>query len=296
METWIYSIAGAGLVSLLSLVGGIGLLLREAFLKKTVTVLVGLAVGVLLGDAFVHLLPEAVELTEAPRTVSVLVLAGVLVFFALEKIVQWRHSHALTISKRGQDIRSYTRMCLIGDAVHNFVDGAIIASSFLVSPTIGIASTIAIIAHEVPQEISDVAILVHGGYSTRRAIWLNFLCALTVVPGVLCTLLFTLPFAAFAGYLLPIAAGGFIYIAACDLIPQLQEEVAPKMQFAQGAAIVTGLVFIAGALVLEERMEGRSEVHVPTTVSMNQISLSVDEQGVFVSVALERKSSPGVKP
>jgi zinc and cadmium transporter len=290
METWIYSIAGAGLVSLLSLVGGVGLLLREAFLKKTVTVLVGLAVGVLLGDAFVHLLPEAVELTEAPRTVSVLVLAGVLVFFALEKIVKWRHSHALTVSKRGQNIRSYAHMCLIGDAVHNFVDGAIIASSFLVSPTIGIASTIAIIAHEVPQEIGDVAILVHGGFSTRRSIWLNFLCALTVIPGALCTLLFSLPFAAFAVYLLPIAAGGFIYIAASDLIPQLQEDVAPKMQFAQGAAIVAGLVFIAGALVLEERMEGRSQGYIPATVSLSQVNSSVDKPEVSVSVALQRNS------
>jgi zinc and cadmium transporter len=142
---------------------GISLLLSEAFLKKAVSVLVGLAVEVLLADACVHLLPEDVELTQAPRTVSILVLAGVLTFFAMERIVKWRHSHSLGPTGHGQNVKSYAHMCLIGDAVHNLVDGAIIASSSLVSPAVGFATAVAIVAHEIPQKISDVAILVHGG-------------------------------------------------------------------------------------------------------------------------------------
>jgi zinc and cadmium transporter len=262
--------------------------LRETFLKKTVTVLVGLAVGVLLGDAFVHLLPEALELTEAPRTVSILVRAGVLLFFVVEKIVKWRHSHSLNMSKHGEDVRSYARMCLIGDAVHNFIDGGIIASSFLVSPTVGIASTIAVIAHEIPQEISDVAVLVHGGYSSRRAVCLNFICALTVIPGVFCTMLFSLPFAA---YLLPVAAGGFIYVAASDLIPQLQEESAPKMQFAQAGAILAGLAFIAGAFVLESSMGRRSQFSASSTVQMERLDRLTEALVDPVLVRTEAQSS-----
>jgi zinc and cadmium transporter len=262
METWYYSMASALLVSAISVVGAIGLFLGEQSLRQAITVLVGLAVGVLLGDAFVHLLPEAMELTEAPRRVSVLVLAGVLAFFSMEKIVKWRHSHSLTLSN-DQDVRSYTRMCLIGDGLHNFIDGAIIASSFLVNPTVGIATTIAIIAHEIPQEIGDVAILVHGGYSTRRAVWLNFLCALTVIPGVVCTLLFSLQFAGSVPYLLPIAAGGFIYIAASDLIPQLHEELPPRTQLAQVMAIASGIFFITSATMLEEKLDPKTRASVP---------------------------------
>jgi len=242
MTVWISALGAALLIALLSLVGAAALLLPQKYLARGLTYLVSLAVGVLLGDAFIHLLPEAIEGTKSPTLVSSLTLLGIVLFFVLEKVVQWRHDHRLADATT----KPLAQMNLIGDAVHNFIDGAIIASSFLVAPTAGWATTLAIIAHEIPQEVGDVGTLVYGGYTPRRAAWLNFLCALTALPGAGCTLLF----GALAGdgviYLLPVAAGGFIYIAASDLIPELHREPQLHRQIGQGVSICLGM----GAMIL----------------------------------------------
>ncbi|MBM4259899.1 MAG: ZIP family metal transporter [Deltaproteobacteria bacterium] len=260
MEIWIFTLASAALVSAVSLVGGVGLLLREEFLRKIVTVLVGLAVGVLLGDVFIHLLPESLSEIQSPRLVSALILLGIFLFFALEKFVKWQHHHVVSQQDCDLGARSCAHMCLVGDAVHNFTDGMIIASSFLVSPVVGLTTTVAVIAHEIPQELSDVGVLFYGGYSTRRAVWLNYLCSLTVIPGALLTLLLSGWIDGVAVYLLPIAAGGFIYIAASDLIPQLQHKSPLRIEFAQTATMAVGVLLMAGVILLEERLEQHAKL------------------------------------
>lgn len=268
MEIWIFTLASAALISAVSLVGGVGLLLREEFLRKIVTVLVGLAVGVLLGDVFIHLLPESLKEIQSPRLVSALILAGIFLFFVLEKFVKWQHRHVVSQQDYDLGARSCAQMCLVGDAVHNFTDGMIIASSFLVSPVVGLTTTVAVIAHEIPQEISDVGVLFYGGYTTRRAVWLNYLCSLSVIPGAVLTLLLSGWIDSVAIYVLPIAAGGFIYIAASDLIPQLQQKSPLRIEFAQAATMAAGVLLMAGVIVLEERLEERALASAGANVSV----------------------------
>jgi zinc and cadmium transporter len=234
----------------MSLVGAFGLLMRPQTLQKLLQFLVSLAVGVMLGQAFIHLIPDAAQHTGSMRTVLLLVLAGMLLFFFLEKVVRWQHHHEV-LAPNG-NVLPVARMNLIGDAVHNFIDGALMAGSFLVSPTLGWTTTAAIIAHEIPQEIGDMGALVYGGYSPRRAVWLNFLCSLTCVLGVAVTLLFGAWLQAPMIYLLPIAAGGFIYIAASDLIPALHNDSRLHVQYGQGLVIGLG----AGLMLLVGVLEG----------------------------------------
>ncbi len=238
MQIWISALGATLLVALLSLVGAVALLLPRQRLERSLTYLVSLAVGVLLGDAFIHLIPEAIMATQSPVTVSAIILAGILLFFLLEKVVKWRHDHRLA---DGGTTRPLAQMNLIGDAVHNFIDGTIIASSFLVAPTAGWATTLAIIAHEIPQEIGDIGTLVYGGYQPRRAAWLNFLCALSAVAGAAVTLMVSAFVSFGVVYLLPIAAGGFIYIAASDLIPELHQEPVVRRQIGQAVSICAGI-------------------------------------------------------
>jgi zinc and cadmium transporter len=257
-----YSIAAALLVSAVSLVGAAAVWLPKKWLDRSLTFLVSLAVGVLLGDAFIHLLPDALAETRQPVAVMLLALAGILLFFVLEKFVKWRHHHGLSREGfapgggqiGGQAVRPFARMNLIGDAVHNFIDGTIIASSFLVSPTVGLATTAAIIAHEIPQEVGDVGALVSGGYAPRRAARLNFLCSLTALAGALVTLACGLLVGQYVVWLLPLAAGGFIYIAASDLIPELHAETVVRRQFGQAAMIGVGMSAMLLVIAFERLM------------------------------------------
>jgi zinc and cadmium transporter len=250
MSIWLSALAAGALVSVVSFVGAFSLLLRPRALRKLLQFLVGLAVGMLLGEAFIHLIPHAVQETGSIRTVSLFVIVGILLFFFLEKVVRWQHYHEAP--PPGGKVLPMAPMNLIGDAAHNFIDGTLIAGGFLVSPTLGWTTTAAIIAHEIPQEIGDLGVLVYGGYSPRRAVWLNFLCSLTCVFGVTATLLFGTWLQAPMIYLLPIAAGSFIYIAASDLIPTLHNKSALSAQYGQGVVIGLG----AGLMLLVGVLEG----------------------------------------
>ncbi|MGC4028482.1 MAG: ZIP family metal transporter [Steroidobacteraceae bacterium] len=218
---WIPSLAAAFAVSLVSLSGAFTLWISPARLRTLVPLLVSLAIGVLLGDAFLHLIPESAEQLGSISETCLFVLSGILLFFTIEKIIRGQHHHEIFDAETGARPQPHARMNLIGDAVHNFTDGVLIAGSFAADATLGIATTAAILAHEIPQEIGDVGALIHGGYTPRRALVLNFFCALTVVAGVLATLVAGYWAAGLLPYLLPIAAGGFIYIAAADFIPAL---------------------------------------------------------------------------
>jgi zinc and cadmium transporter len=255
LNSWTFSIAGSLLVCLVSLTGSFALFVKPQLLERNVNFLVSLSVGVLLGDAFLHLIPDSLARIGSIQIVMLWTLGGILLFFMLEKVVRWQHRHEVYPSqeKSLKPIRPLARMNLIGDAVHNFIDGTLIAGSFLVSPVAGITTTLAIVIHEIPQEIGDVGALVYGGYAPRKAVWYNFLCSLTCLAGAVCMLIAGSWLQEGTLYLLPLAAGGFIYIASSDLIPELHKKGAMSHHLAQGLLISLGI----GAMILVTYLENR---------------------------------------
>ncbi|MEM0437770.1 MAG: ZIP family metal transporter [Candidatus Micrarchaeia archaeon] len=239
------------LVSVLSLVGIALLALNERLRPSVLAYMVAFAVGGMLGGAMFHLLPEAIEETEEPMLVFALALLGFLAFFIIEKFLHWRHCHDEGCEMHGHEnsnakarVKPVAYLNLVGDMIHNFVDGAIISASFMANVPLGIASTIAIALHEIPQELGDFAVLVHSGLTPRKALLYNFMSALGAVFGALLTYYALESVGGLANLLLPIAAGGFIYIAAVDLVPELHRERKPVISVMQFGMIVLGLVLM----------------------------------------------------
>ena len=247
-EVWIYTLASVFLVSVISLVGILALSLKDKILKKLLVIIVSFSAGALLGDAFIHLLPEIVESEGFTLSISLYVLFGIFVFFVVEKLINWRHCHDIACETHSQ---SFTYMNLVGDGVHNFIDGMVIAGSFLVSVHLGIATTVAVILHEVPQEIGDFAVLVYGGFKKSKALMYNLLAALAAVVGASIMLVLENYIAYLPIFLVPFTAGGFIYIAGSDLIPELHKEVRPWVSLAQIIALVTGVGIMVLLIVFE---------------------------------------------
>jgi len=182
--------------------------------------MVALSSGALLGGAFIHLMPEGIEKVNDPGEFFLIILLSIISYLLIEKLLHWRHCH-----KTGKcNVHSFGYMNLLGDAVHNFIDGLIIASSFIVSIPLGVTTTIAIALHEIPQEIGDFGVLLYAGIEKKRALLLNFFVALTVVAGAVCGWFLIPHIEAITGFLLPIAAGGFIYIALSDMLPELRKD------------------------------------------------------------------------
>ena len=222
--TVLYILIATIIISLISLISVFSLYLSDEKLTIWLPRLIVLAIGVLLGDAFLHLIPDAIEI-DAENVSSVLLwtLVGIIAFFFLESILHRTHDHNWEAHAEPKNKpATFGKMNLLGDGAHNFVDGILIASSFLVDTSLGITTTIAIALHEVPQEISDVAVLIHSGYTKKRAIFLNFLCATMCIAGGACTLLLSQTMEIGLSGMLAFTAGGFIYIATSDLIPLLQ--------------------------------------------------------------------------
>ncbi|MCM8819547.1 MAG: ZIP family metal transporter, partial [Candidatus Omnitrophica bacterium] len=180
MKIWIYTIFSTILVSIISFVGIFALAIKREFLNKILLFLVSFAVGALFGDAFLHILPESFEKLGIGVFASSLVIVGILVFFILEQFLRWRHCH-IPIST--EHLHPVARLNLIGDSLHNFIDGMIIASSFSVDIKIGITTTLAIILHEIPQEIGDFGVLIYGGFLPKKALFFNFIAALFAILG-----------------------------------------------------------------------------------------------------------------
>lgn len=231
-------LASVTAVSLVSFVGVIFIGLKENLLKRILMILVGFSSGTLIGSAFLDLLPEALSEMDAVR-VFTYVIVGIMVFFALEKFLYWRHCH------EGEcPVHMFAYLNLIGDGVHNFIDGMIIAATFMFSMDLGFATTLAVIFHEVPQEIGDFGIQVYGGLARRKALAYNFLSALAAVAGAIITY--------FLSYLqnmevllVAFAAGGFIYIAATDLMPELHKKSRAGESVVQFVTILLGLGLMA---------------------------------------------------
>ena len=247
MMIYLYSIISVLIVSLISLIGVFALSLQDKFLRKYLFLLVSLAVGALLGDAFIHLIPEVFETGGNSILLSIGIIIGIFIFFVLEKILHWHHHHDF----ENHSSHPIGNLVLISDGIHNLIDGLIIGASYLVGIHVGIATTIAVILHEIPQEIGDFGVLLHSGYSKVKAVWMNFLSALLAIIGVIITLLLGEMTTSFTLWLIPIAAGGFIYIAMSDLIPELQKTKEIKHSLIQLVVIAVGVGAMALLFIVE---------------------------------------------
>ncbi|PIW96698.1 ZIP family metal transporter [Candidatus Kaiserbacteria bacterium CG_4_8_14_3_um_filter_38_9] len=236
------------IISLISFIGVLALVLKRDLLNKSIFILVSLAVGALLGDVFIHIIPEAYDKIAGRTNVAFLLIVGILIFFILEKFIHWHHH---TLEHADEYIHQVGMMILLGDGVHNFIDGLIIASSYMVSFEVGIATTIAVILHEIPQEIGNFGVLIHAGYKAKKALWCNFLSALTALIGAIVALILGGTAEEFAVILLPVTAGGFIYIALSDLIPELHKNHS-EQSLVQVIAIMVGVMSMAVILLFAE--------------------------------------------
>lgn len=235
------------IVCSLSLSGALFLIVRPEALRKIVLVLVAFASGGLLGDAFLHLLPEIAETPSGfDLSASLAILGGLIAFFILEKLLHWHHAHM----PHEEVMHPVAVTNLVGEGLHNFVDGALVAGGFIVSPEVGIATTVAVALHEIPQELGDFAILIHAGLSSKKALILNFLSSLAAFAGAIATLSF-ITVGVTERIVLPFTAGTFIYIAATDLIPELHKEPEPAKSLVQLGALLAGIGVMAALLVLE---------------------------------------------
>ena len=248
IKTWLFALASVTFVSLLSLIGIAFISVNEEKLRRIIFVMVSLAVGALFGDAFIHLLPESFERSNSPVQTSVYVLSGLLTFFVLEKFLLWRHQHVL---ESVDHVHPLGYMNLAADAIHNLIDGMIIGASYLVSPSIGIATTIAIVFHEIPHELGNFFVLLHARFTVRRALLFNFLSAIFAILGSIISLLIGSRIENFSALIVPVAAGGFIYIAGSDLVPELNKEVNPVKSAIQLLSIGAGLVVMLLLLMLK---------------------------------------------
>ena len=214
VSTFFWILTSGLLMAATALIGSVAFFLNEITLQRILTPMVAFAAGSLLGGAFFHMLPEAVVQMSNEIEVWIYLVLGFLVFFILEQFLHWHHSH------RPSEKQPLTYLILFADGLHNFIGGASVGAAFLVDIRLGITAWMAAMAHEIPQELGDFAILVHGGWSKARALTFNFLSALTFPIGGLLTFLVSQDINVIP--LVPFAAGNFIYIAAADLIPEIK--------------------------------------------------------------------------
>jgi zinc and cadmium transporter len=246
-QVWIYSLVSVLIVSLVSLSGIVVLGLNQKRLKSILFYLVSFSAGALLGDVFIHLLPEMSEAGFGTKE-GIYFLIGLVAFFILERFIHWQHSHG---EDHDEKVHSVVYLTIAGDSLHNFIDGIVIAVSFMANPTLGIASTVAVILHEIPQELGQYAILIHGGWSKSKALWYNFLSALTSVVGAVLVLVFAQGLEKAPSFLLAFAGASFIYVALSDLVPELHKEVGKRKSLIQFVFFIIGIALMALLLLLD---------------------------------------------
>lgn len=238
MGVWLNSLVSVGIVSLISLIGVFTFLIKQKELSKILLWLVSFSAGALFGGAFIHLLPEVVGEYGFTTAVSTYLLSGILTFFVLEKFIHWRHCHIPTSKKHPHPL---ALMNLVGDGMHNLLDGMIIGGAYLANFSLGVTATVAVILHEIPQEIGDFGVLLHAGLKKGKALFFNFLSALAAVLGVVISLSLGSRLDGYLLFLLPFTAGGFIYIAGSDLIPELKKECGATKSLVQLMWLVLGI-------------------------------------------------------
>lgn len=247
---WIVGFTALGGALSVLAAGGV-LLLPQGTMVRWLPPLVSFAIGAMLGAAFLGLLPHALEGAgdDAAHSITLTVLLGLLLFFVLEKMVIWRHCHTHECEAHGVDLthvqeKAAGNLILIGDAIHNLVDGVLIAAAFLTDIHLGVVTAVAVIAHEIPQELGDFAILLNSGFSKGKALFYNLLVSVTTVLGGIVAY-FALGFAqAAVPYVLAIAASSFIYVAVADLIPGLHKRPEVSATVQQVLLIALGVLVI----------------------------------------------------
>ena len=246
MHVLVWIIGGGLLMSAIALVGSVTLLLSERTLQRLLLPLVAFAAGSLIGGAFFHMIPVGLATGMSETAVFGLILAGFAVFFGLEQFLHWHHCHRAESECK----KPLTYLILIGDGLHNFLGGLAVAGTFLIDVRLGIITWLAAAAHEVPQELGDFGVLVHGGWETKRALFYNVLSGLTFLVGGL--IAYAASFRLDVAFLVPFAAGNFIYIGAADLIPEVKAHADPKANVVHFVAFSAGvLLMLAVKLALE---------------------------------------------
>jgi zinc and cadmium transporter len=243
---WLFTLLSVFVVSAVSLIGAVTLAVNQERLRRSLLYLVSFSAGALLGDVFLHILPEIAEVRFGLKEGGY-ILAGLLMFFVLERYIHWQHAHG----EHEESVHSAVYLTIVGDGIHNFLDGLIIAASYMVSVPVGLATTVAVVFHEIPQEIGNFAVLVHGGWSPKKALWYNFLSALTSIAGAVVALAFVQRDAEAPVFLLCLGAASFIYIALSDIVPQLHLESNAKKSGWQLLWLVLGTAVMGLLLLLE---------------------------------------------
>jgi zinc and cadmium transporter len=238
MITLLWIIIANFINGLVAFAGAILFIFEDKKLKKITTALIAFSAGTLIGGGLLHLLPESLEKIDKSTAFLVFIL-GFSIFFLVEKYLHWHHCH----QEEEECPHPFTYLILWGDGIHNFIDGLAIAASFLVDVRFGIITTLAIVSHEIPQEVTDFAVLIHGGMEKKKALLYNFIAQLTAVLGGIFGF-FLAEIFNYKPYMLAIAAGGFVYIAASDLIPEIKKEGH------LGKSIITYLLFLAGIVFM----------------------------------------------
>lgn len=233
----LYALLSTIAVSVLSFIGLFLFLIKAKILQRLLPLLICFSIGALLGNAFFHLVPESYFHIPSAHLASWLILAGFLLFFVMDQLL---HTHARN-SNTGSGIKPYGYLSLYADGIHNFADGILIGATWLFMPEMGLATTIAIIMHEIPQEISDIGILLRAGFTKKKAILSNFIIACTAILGTVITLWLGQRIGHFSTYVLPVAAGGFIYLAAGSLLPEILKESTRRNTWLHLIVIFLGL-------------------------------------------------------
>lgn len=247
VSIWLYWIVSVLIVSGISLVGIITLWIKTETLQKFLIYMVSFSAGALFGDAFLHLIPESIEAGFTSMT-ALRILSGIVFGLITEKVIHRNHCH-MPITKH--HIHHFAIMNLVGDFVHNMIDGLIIWASYLVNIPTWIATTIAVILHEIPQEIGDFGVLIHWGFSKKKAILMNFLTALSAIIGLIIALVLADKIDNIQSFLIPFAAGSFIYIAGSDLIPELHKENETRQAIRQIITFIAGIGIMTLLLLIE---------------------------------------------
>ncbi|MGV8162129.1 MAG: ZIP family metal transporter [Candidatus Nanoarchaeia archaeon] len=245
----IYALISVIVVSLLSVVAAIPLLIRKKVPEGLLMFLLSASVGVLLATVFLDFIPEMAE-EGYSLTTALILLAGFLVMFVLEKLIHWHHTKKCEDTHGHSHGYSIAPVNLIGDGMHNFIDGLVIAGSYAVNTAAGVAATISIIFHEIPQEIADFGVLLYSGMSRKKALFFNFLSALTSVIGVVVGILLIEKVHGFKDLIIPFAAGNFIYIAASNLLPELHRKCGLKDTAVHVLAFVIGVGIVLAVMLL----------------------------------------------
>ena len=248
LNVWILSMGSASIISLISLIGIFSILIGIKRLDKAIPLLISLGVGALFGDALLHLIPESFENSSSPNLTSLYVLAGIMIFFLLERYLHWHHDHhEISVNP----VHPVAYINLVSDGLHNLLDGLVIGASYLVSIPIGVTTSVAVALHEIPQEQGDFGILLHAGFTPRKALLMNFLTAILALLGVVISLSIGPQLEGYETFMLPVTAGGFIYIAGSDLIPELHHEKGVRASLAQFIMILVGIGLMYLLLILE---------------------------------------------